>query len=467
MSTAPTAAAPTSVGRVIATCFLPFACAYFLSFLYRNLNGVIGPDLVTDIGVDAADLGLLTSTYFAACAASQLPMGILLDRIGPRRVNAMFLLSAACGAIVFALAQSLTGLAIGRVLIGLGVSCCLMASLKANSQFWPAERLALANGCLMACGALGAGASTLPIEVLLKVTHWRSVFGGLAALTVMSAAYLWLAVPERTPVSRASLAQELSGVRHVFGNALFWRVAPVAMLMQATLLAYVGLWTAGWLRDVAGLDRDQTATSLFFVACALVPGFFLSGAIADRLERRGISLHATFAAAGALFMAIQVPILINGVAASTLLWAVFALLGTGSVLSFALLNRNFPPELTGRVSTAVNLLVFVVAFALQWGIGLIINRYRLADGGYAPQGHRVALGAILILELLTWLWLVWPRRSAVGQTTQLRTSRTPAVVIDEMLPRTVLSAISMSPQSCASQESAPCAKAVMISTSPI
>jgi MFS family permease len=204
----------------------------------------------------------------------------------------------------------------------------------------------------------------------------------------------------------------LAGVRRVYASALFWRVAPVSMITQAVLLSYVGLWTAGWLRDVAGLDRDQAATSLFIVACALVPGFFLSGAIADRLERRGISLHATFAAACALFMAVQVPILFDGVTASTLLWAIFALLGTGSVLSFALLNRHFPPELTGRVSTAVNLLIFVVAFAAQWGIGLIINRYRLADGGYAPQGHRVALGAMLVLELIAWLWLVWPRRSA-------------------------------------------------------
>lgn len=397
---------------MVATCFLPFAFGYFLSFLYRNLNAVIGPDLVAEIGVDAADLGLLTSTYFAAFAVSQLPLGILLDRVGPRRVEAMFLLCAAGGAIVFSLAQSLAGLAMGRALIGLGVSCCLMASLKANSQFWPAERLALANGCLMACGALGAGAGTLPVEYLLKLTHWRSVFGGLAAATVMASAYLWLAVPERTAVSRATLTQEFAGVRRVFANALFWRVVPLTVLTQSAFLAYLGLWTAGWLRDVAGLDRDRAATSLFIIAGALVPGFFLTGVVADRLERHGISLRATFAACCALFMAVQVPILIDGIAASTLLWAVFALLGTGSVLSFALLNRHFPPELTGRVSTAVNLLIFVVAFAAQWGIGLIINRYRLADGGYAPQGHRMALGATLALEAIAWLWLVWPRRNA-------------------------------------------------------
>jgi MFS family permease len=401
---------PSRLGRIIATCFLPFACGYFLSFLYRNLNAVIGPDLSREVGVDAADLGLLTSTYFAAFAVSQLPLGLLLDRVGPRRVESVFLLSAAAGAVVFALAQSLPGLALGRALIGLGVSCCLMASIKANSQFWPAERQALANGCLMACGAMGAGAGTLPVEWLLKILHWREVFFGLAGITVLASAYLWLAVPERTVHSGATLRQQLAGVRRVFASALFWKIVPGTVMLQAAYLAYVGLWIAGWLRDVVGLSRDQTATSLFIVACSLVPGFFLSGAIADRLERRGIALRTTFIVFCGLFMAGQVPILIDGVVASTWLWALFGMLGTTSVLSFALLNRHFPAELTGRVSTALNLLIFVMAFALQWGIGLIINHYKLPQGGYAAEGHRVALGVVLAIELVSFVWLIWPQK---------------------------------------------------------
>jgi predicted MFS family arabinose efflux permease len=284
-----------------------------------------------------------------------------------------------------------------------------MASIKANSQFWPAERQALANGCLMACGAMGAGAGTLPIEWLLKIMHWRSVFGGLAAVTVMVSAYLWLAVPERTVHSGATLSQQLAGVRRVFSSPLFWKVVPATVMLQAVYLAYVGLWIAAWLRDVAGLDRDSTATSLFIVACSLVPGFLFSGVIADRLERRGIPLRTTFIVFCAAFMAVQVPILIWGVAGSTWLWALFGMLGTTSVLAFALLNPQFPAELTGRVSTALNLLIFLMAFACQWGIGLIINHYKLPDGGYAAPGHRMALGVALALEAASFAWLIWPR----------------------------------------------------------
>jgi MFS family permease len=134
-----TVAPQASLPRLVATCFLPFAAGYFLSYTYRTVNAVIGPVLVDELGLDAAGLGLLTSAYFIAFAAIQLPLGILLDRFGPRRVEACLLLCAAAGAVVFGLSRDLSQLALGRALIGLGVSCCLMASFKANTQFWPPE----------------------------------------------------------------------------------------------------------------------------------------------------------------------------------------------------------------------------------------------------------------------------------------------------------------------------------------
>src|SRR5512134_357876 len=111
--------------------FIPFALGYFLSYLYRTVNAVLAPDLVRDLGLDPAGLGLLTSAYFFAFALAQLPIGILLDRYGPRRVEACLLLFAAAGALLFARATSLPELLLGRGLIGLGVAACLMAAFKA------------------------------------------------------------------------------------------------------------------------------------------------------------------------------------------------------------------------------------------------------------------------------------------------------------------------------------------------
>ena len=110
--------------------FIPFAFGYFLSYLFRVVNAVIAPDLVADLKLDPSELGLLTSTYFIAFASSQLPLGVFLDRFGPRMVESFLLLFAGAGAIIFATSHTLTGVIIGRALIGFGVSACLMAAFK-------------------------------------------------------------------------------------------------------------------------------------------------------------------------------------------------------------------------------------------------------------------------------------------------------------------------------------------------
>ena len=163
--------------RVLLRLFLPFGLGYFLSYLYRTVNAVIAPNLVQDIGLDPANLGLLTASYFLSFAAFQLPLGVLLDRYGPRRVEAVLLLFAAAGAFIFAWAESLTGLIVGRALIGFGVSACLMAAFKAFTIWLPPERLPLANGIQMISGGIGALAATTPVEMALQLTDWRGVFG--------------------------------------------------------------------------------------------------------------------------------------------------------------------------------------------------------------------------------------------------------------------------------------------------
>ena len=145
------APAPSLLWRVL----LPFACGYFLSYVYRTVNAVIAPDLVASLGLSASDLGLLTSVYFLTFALFQLPLGILLDRFGPRRVEAVLLLFAALGALLFGLSAGRDSLIAGRGLIGLGVSACLMAGFKAFVMWFPASRLPVVNGALMAAGGWG------------------------------------------------------------------------------------------------------------------------------------------------------------------------------------------------------------------------------------------------------------------------------------------------------------------------
>lgn len=404
-------APPTSLARLVATCFLPFAAGYFLSYFYRTVNAVIGPVLVTELQLDAAALGLLTSAYFIAFAAFQLPLGVLLDRYGPRRVESILLLIAAAGAIVFGLAQDVGQLAIGRALIGFGVSSCLMASFKANTLFWPAERLAVANGFILAFGGLGATVATLPVEWVLKVSDWRTLFFCLAGVTVLSAVYIRFAVPERGLGTAGHLGEQVRSVVAILGSAKFWRVAPITVTAQASFLAYQGLWAGPWLRDVAGLSPDAAATVMFFVASAIIVGYGLGGVAADRLMRAGVRDGTLLVWGVALYLLVQVPLLLNVTTGSSVLWVAFTLLGTNSILGFSYLTRQFAKDQAGRVNSAMNLLVFVAAFAIQAGVGAVISWFTPPGAPFAPRGYQVALTLFFVLQVAGWLWFVVTRRA--------------------------------------------------------
>lgn len=400
--------------------FIPFALGFFLSYLFRTVNAVIAPDLARDIGVDPASLGLLTSAYFLSFAAFQLPLGVLLDRYGPRRVEATLLLFAAAGAFVFARAETFTALMIGRALIGLGVSACLMAAFKAFTLWFPPERLPLANGIQMISGGVGALAATTPVELSLQLTDWRGVFLILAGLTVAAAVCVFLIVPEKAGThSGETLREQLAGIRQVFTSRLFWTIAPWAIAAQAAYLSIIGLWSGPWLRDIAHYDRMAVANTLMGVALAMIAGYFSFGALAERLARRNIQ-PMTLAAAGMLiFIFIQCLLVLQLTRLTLPLWLLFGFFGTSCILPYAVLSQNFPNHLSGRANTGLNLLVFVAAFAAQWVIGLIINLWpQTLAGGYNASGYSTGFGLVLTLQIAAAVWYFLssgPRETSVDQ----------------------------------------------------
>lgn len=402
-------------GLPVLRVFVPFACGYYLSYLYRTVNAVISPDLVRDLGIDANELGLLTSAYFLAFAMFQLPLGILLDRIGPRRVNAALLAIAGLGALVFAHGEAFAGLVLGRALIGLGVSAALMASMKAFSVWFPLSRLATVNGLLMAIGGLGALSASVPVEIALHATDWRGVFEVLAGCTFLAAGGIMLIVPERTSAAAGPGAAEmLRGVARVYRDGGFWRVAIVSTAVMASFLALQGLWVGPWLRDVAGLARDQVANDLLLMAVAMTAGFAFFGAAADRFESAGWGAARLFAI-GSLVSVAGLALLAAGVTTGALaIWLAINFGSPAVALSYAILTRRFPTELGGRVTTAINFLVFVGAFAVQWGLGAIINLWPAEGGQYPVVAYRAALGACVVFQVVALAWYASGLRRDVG-----------------------------------------------------
>jgi len=393
---------PTFVARV-ACCFLPFAAGYFLSYAFRAVNAAIGPDLSAELALDPASYGAITSAYFATFALAQLPLGIALDRWGPRRTEAALLCIAAAGAIVFAQANGARELLVGRALIGIGVSSCLMAAFKANTLFWPIERLPLANGLLMGFGGLGAVSATIPVEWLLGATDWRGVIAIMAVATVCVAACIWFVSPDPPSVAvRTTFAQQVRGIADLLASGPFWRITALTGISHGTYLAYQTLWAGPWLRDVAGLERTGAALGMALVTGAMVFSYPILGAVADRLAARGIPTAGTFAVYSALFILLQIPLSAGWSGMPLFAWAAFGFLGCGTIVGYAVLTQQAPPEMAGRVNAAVNLVVFFTAFAVQWSVGEILNMFQSEPA----TGHTIALSALTGLQVLAWLWFI-------------------------------------------------------------
>jgi predicted MFS family arabinose efflux permease len=387
--------------------YFPLALGYAISYFYRNANAIIEGDLVLELGLGAADLGLLTSVYFISFAAFQLPLGVLLDRYGPRRTESILLLFAALGALLFAQAESLSGLIVGRLLIGLGVSACLMAAFKAYVLWFSSERLAMINGLQMVSGGLGALGATIPLQNALSYTDWRGVFNGLAVITVFASIYLWVFLPEnkRTDENLPSLQLQLNQMGEVFRSRIFWDIAPLAAISQGANMAINGLWMKPWLRDVAGLNSDNAAQLLFVMTLAFIGGFLTLGIIAERLSQlfdiRPISISVL---GMTLFLFIQGTMIFGGFGSPLILVLLLGFFGTASVLVYAGYAQIFPNYLSGRVSTILNLLVFICAFILQWGVGVIIEMWPLTETGYDPESYQAAIGVLFLLQAMGLIW---------------------------------------------------------------
>jgi MFS family permease len=390
--------------------FAPFAVGYFLSYLLRNANAVISPELTGDLGLHAADLGLLTSAYLLAFGAFQLPLGILLDRYGPRRVEATLLLICAAGCALFATGHALPQLAVGRALIGLGVSACLMASFKAFSLWFPIERQASLNAAIMAAGGLGALAASSPLGALLPVLGWRGIFLALAAIALLVAGLIFTTPDKPAAAARENLRQQLAGMATIFASRAFWRFAPQTTFIVGGFMALQGLWAVPWLMTVNGATREAAAFHLLLMAGAQLTGFLAIAFFVQRLARAGLP-PARLLALGMGGGLLALFGIVLDAAPSWLLWPALGLVFSVGNLAYALLTAEFPVALAGRANTALNLGAFVGAFGIQWLFGVAVDAAQSA--GLSPAAaYRASMAGLLALQAAGWGWYVLEGRRA-------------------------------------------------------
>jgi len=386
--------------------FLPFVAAYYLSFLFRTINATVAGALTVEFDLGAGDLGLLTSVYYLTFAAAQIPIGILLDRYGPGRIQSAVLVAAALGAALFALSDNFWLLLIGRALIGLGVAASLTAGLKALVLWFPRERVPLLNGLMVMLGALGAVTATLPAEALLVSVGWRGLFDLLALASAGCALVIYLVVPEMPVAVSVMGGPTRFSLKTVYADPRFWRLAPLSAACIGTAWALQGLWAAPWLSDVERLDRPDLLRHLLVMAIALSLGALLWGVAVDRLQRHGFGPRALLGLVGMLFIAAQLALILRLPLPTYVPWIVMAATGAGTVMSYAILAEYFPTELASRANAALNLFHIGGAFIVQYMTGLVVQLWAPTDGHYPEIAYQIAFALNVSLQFAAGLWFV-------------------------------------------------------------
>jgi predicted MFS family arabinose efflux permease len=411
--------------------FAAFAFAYFFSALLRAVTATLAPVFSAELGLGAGDLGLLAGAYFFGFAAMQLPLGRALDRIGPRRTLLALLVVAVVGCGAFALAGGLPALVAARVLIGVGVSACLMAPLTCYRRRFSPEAQLRANSWMLMTGSLGMVASTLPVQWLLPWLGWRGLFWALAAALGLAMIALWLAVPrdaaapladEASAAGPDSAAAALPGVGVNMGYAaivrhpLFVRLAPLGFFVYGGLIAVQSLWAGPWMTRVAGLSAEQAARGLFGINLAMLVAFFAWGVVMPRLARRGVTAERLLAWGLPLPTLLLALILWRAGAAGAWHWAAWCVACTFVSVSQPAVGAAFPAALAGRAMSAFNLVIFGGVFCIQWSVGLLIDALRAA-GASEPTAFRSAFAVFGALGLLSYLWFL-SRRGASADNAQ-------------------------------------------------
>jgi predicted MFS family arabinose efflux permease len=398
-------------GAAAVRVFLCFALGYLLSYALRSINAVIAPALLSDLHLSNADLGLLSSAYFIAFGCMQLPLGIWLDKYGPRRTESALLLCAAVGALVFASSSTLTGLWIGRALIGIGVSACLMAALKGYRQWFPLAQQGQLASWMLVAGTSGALSATVPVTLMLPAIGWRGIFYAIAALLVITSAAIFFLLrdAERTlsPPSGAG-AVSAGGYGQIFRSAYFWRLGVLGLFNCALFAALQTLWAGPWLTTVLGATPDQASSMLFAMNLVLMLGYLALGWAAPRLVTAGWSTHRIIALGIGGMALTQGAIALTSAPSAWMLWLVLVLFVPVSSLVQSGAGMAFPAVLAGRANSAYNLLLFLGAFSWQWGFGLLVDVIK--SGGSAPaDAFRIALGATLVIQLASLGYFVFSR----------------------------------------------------------
>jgi MFS family permease len=394
-----------AAGAVVATS----AAAYVFSQLLRNCIAVIAPDLARELSISAAELGILASSYFFAFAAMQLPLGIAIDRWGPKAAMVVCAGVVVLSCLLFAVAPNPAVLITARILMGVGTSCYLMAPLALYARRFPPERFAALAGLQMAVGSLGTLLATAPLAFAAAAIGWRAAFVAIGAAMTLMGVLLMVFVDE-PPLAdggrhRETFAESIAGIRVAARTSSVARLFAIHFVTHASFVLFVGLWGGPYLTHVYGYGLTERGTLLLLPALTQVIGLFVFG-FADRLfsaYRPGVIIGAV---ASALLFGVVAAV---GKLPPTVLPVWLALFGGCLAYTSLMIAHGkslFAPNLVGRGMTLLNMGSMGGAFTVQLVSGFVIDLFPAAGGVYPLAAYRTvfALQGVVLLAAVAVYW---------------------------------------------------------------
>lgn len=396
--------------------FLIMSSGYLMSYGLRAINATIAPELVDEMDLTNTQLGSLTSAYFLAFAFMQLPLGIWLDRFGPRRVDSVLMAVAAAGCLVFATAPAFEQLWLGRALLGVGFAAGLMAPF-AMFRIWfaPHHQTRLA-AWTMTVGTIGVLIATLPVRAMLSVMDWRGVFACCALVLLSISLLMWFGMPKRREPDgrrKQSFLNSLAGYAEVARSRFFWRMVLMSGAVHGGFVAMQTLWLGPWFTRVLHMTPQQSASWLFVFNTTLLGAYLLAGYLAPRVgPQESTTLRLSGVAAlltiGLIGLTAAAPAL-----AGVWAWLMLAAINTVFPPIQARVGMSFPKPLAGRALTAFNLVLFVSVFLVQAGLGVTMD-WLIARGMAQNDAFRAGLGGIAAMQMAVWLlFIFWPTACAL------------------------------------------------------
>lgn len=393
-----------------------FAWGLFLSFMLRTVNAAIASDLSSDLSLTSSQLGSLSSAYFLGFAIMQLPLGILLDRLGARRVQAMLFLIAALACWGFALSHTYGHLWWSRAFMGVGTAGALMAALKAFRFWYAANRQQLLATVMMMSGTSGALFATVPVRWIVNEHGWRSVFATSGFVLLLAAVLVAILLPRDEERATRKISAESSKTgyikanittyRQIFTDGYFWRFGLLSILMHGGIGAMQALWLGPWLTNVQGFTPDQVAQRLLYFNLAMLVGYLMQMWLLRYTRLGTVSMPALIAGVAMLVISVQLGLMLWSSPYAWVLWLVLAVLTTCFTLILPHMSLSFSPSMTGRAYVAYNILIFSGNWLVQTGFGAVIHAADTKLGITGVSAYRLALLVWIAAQSVGVMWLL-------------------------------------------------------------